>query len=62
MGCSPPDILELTGTETFLSMAIPLRTSERATSCGVDTMTEPNINYRQTRVDHESKLNTYHLP
>ena len=31
----------ITGTETFLSIAIPFRTSERATSCGVETMTAP---------------------
>lgn len=31
----------LTGTSIFLNMVTPFRTSEIATSCGVDTMTAP---------------------
>ena len=31
----------LTGTDIFWNIAIPFRTSDRATSCGVDTMTAP---------------------
>ena len=31
----------LTGTDTFWNIAIPFRTSDRATSWGVDTMIAP---------------------
>lgn len=41
-----------TGTETFRNIAIPLRTSVRATSCGVETITAPGVNdiHKPTKV------------